>query len=516
MTSRWRQVTAFASALHLWAQATTAAEERLEQAPLGAFLDHDGRVREPSHGYLRHLEGRRPGHLLTIAEELSFLGAGTVWYWLDKNRNVADWDFPSWEQRFTLEAWRYDNNHFPINFLGHALNGAAFYGLPRANGHGVGVSAAYAFGTSFAWEFLLEFREKVSVNDLVVTQGAGMVIGEFAAKLWHYASGLPPGASGRQRAVAATIGLPVWVKRRAYGESEVVPGPYDERGLATAIGKRLAVGYELRRHEWDDRSATLQGVTLGGRLSTLPGEGRPGRFDFFFHEADVARLSLFAGAGPRGREVDLLSDLLLLGLHTQSLDLSGDGAAATFGLAMGYRYRFRVLDGHNDRLGIVHLPGPGIDATFRAGPAEVSLTGRVSGDFAGINALAYGQWADANLRPGDRPKSILRKHGYAYGWGASARLGAELSLPPLDARATTALGSYRSHEGLDRVQEEVTHDPSGRERVFELDASVGVALPLLPLRLGVGHARSERASELGPFARERALRTWSATLALTP
>ena len=80
------------------------------------------------------------------------LAGGTTWYWLD-DRNIVDWDFDSWEQRFSEEAYRFDNNEFPINFIGHALNGAAFYGLSRSNRMDVLSSFLYGAVTSFVWEF---------------------------------------------------------------------------------------------------------------------------------------------------------------------------------------------------------------------------------------------------------------------------------------------------------------------------------------------------------------------------
>jgi hypothetical protein len=502
-----------AALIGLWLVARAGAAAGAEpDVPTDGFVDRAGDVRAPGEVYLRHLERSEPAHLLTIGEELLFLGAGTAWYWLDREHNLADWDYPSWEQRLNLEAWRYDNNSFPMNFLAHTLNGAAFYAIPRANGHGVGTSAAYALATSFAWEFLIEFREKVSINDMIVTQGAGMAVGEFAAKLFHYVNGLPARPSGTQRAVAATLGLPVWLKRRVHGEAAVVDGPYDELGFADAIGHRLGVGLESRFHDWGSGAASTHGPWLRGRLSTIPGEGRPGRYDFFFHEADVATLSVFGGFGDRSRELDLYADVLLLGLYTQSLDTRRRGPAATLGLAMAHRYRFRDFVGYNDRLGIVHLPGPAADLVVRFGGGELTTSWRLSADFAGVHSAAYGRWKDAELAPGDRPKSILRKHNYYYGWGGSSRVGAALVLPPFDAFAGVTIGAYDSHEGLDRAQEEITRDPDATDRWLELDSGAGVTIPATPVRLGVGFGVNRRDSHVERFFAERVLRTWSANL----
>jgi len=453
-----------------------------------------------------------PGHLLTIGQELSFVGAGTLWYWLDRDRNLADWDFPSWEQRFTLEAWRLDNNEFPINFLGHPISGSAFYAMPRANDHGLLASTAYAFATSFAWEFLVEFREKVSINDMFVTLGAGMPIGEFASKFWRYVNGLPERPTAVQSALAPTLGFPVWGKRAAYGEPHTTKGPYDQLGYATAVKPAVHAGYQMRHHDWGDDRATTQGVHLGGRLSTIRGEGLPGDSVRFFDDADVAYLSVFAGGGRGAREVDLFAEMILLGFYAKSLDVMRRGTDGLLGLSLAYQYRFRDFDGYNDRVGVLHMPGLAAEFAVRTSSAELRTSWRLNGDFAGMHSAAFSDWARAHVGPGDRAKTILRKHGYHYLWGVSSRFGAELDVSPVDLSASFTLGTYDSIEDLDRAQEELTLDPDGGERFLEVDTSLGITIPTTPVRVGVGWAANKRASELEEVRVDRTLHTVSASL----
>src|SRR5690606_21954322 len=61
---------------------------------------------------------RYPG-LRTFGELSIILGVGTLWYWIERDRNVVDWDLDSWRQRFSKEAYRFDNNSIGMNFLGH-------------------------------------------------------------------------------------------------------------------------------------------------------------------------------------------------------------------------------------------------------------------------------------------------------------------------------------------------------------------------------------------------------------
>src|SRR6187399_260705 len=127
-----------------------------------------------------------PHHGRSWLEMMAGLGVGAVSYWLMQDRNVADWDNPTPEERFNGSAWRLDNNSLGVNFIAHPFTGGFAYSVARANHHGVLTSFAYASMFSFIWEFVLEFKEKVSVNDLIVTSPTGVPIGEFFYKLGLY------------------------------------------------------------------------------------------------------------------------------------------------------------------------------------------------------------------------------------------------------------------------------------------------------------------------------------------
>ncbi len=477
----------------------------------GCFLDIDGVWKSPGQLYDERQDAMDPFHLLTLGEELAFLGAGIAWYAADEQRNLADWDFPSWEQRFTLDAWTFDNNHFPINWIGHPLSGSAYYAFPRANDHAVWVAFTYSFMTSFVWEFLVEFREKVSVNDLIATPVVGLVVGEFAHKLWRYFSGVPEQSSTLQDVLAVTLGFPIWARNAIDGRPQHVAGPYDELGYSNQIGRRLDAGYRVRVHDVGD-TVTTHNAWLGGRFSSIPGEGRPGDFALFFHEADIVEGWVSAGVGRDARDWELVADTHVLGLYSQRLDLEGNGDAGVLGLSLGYHYRFQNFEDYNDRLGILHLPGLGADYTHQAGSTRLEVSWRLSGDFGGLHAMAYPEWLERRKDPDDREKTVLRKHKYYYAWGLSSRFGADLTLGPLDVRAGANLGIYDSHDGLDRSQAELTIDPELGDRLIELDTEVGLTVPSTRFRFGAGYARMDRRSHVEDIVVRRTRHTFSLSL----
>lgn len=479
--------------------------------PDGCYLDRAGKLRDPQLDYDGRLDATDSTPLRAVIEEVVLLAAGVVWYWADRERNLADWDFPSWKQRFTLDAWRYDNNEFPINFMGHTVNGTAFYAFPRANEHGPYVSLLYSFTTSFLWEFLLEFREKVSINDVILTPLAGMSLGEFAAKLWQYVNGLPEGASTGHQVAAGMLGFPTWL-HRWMDDAPAAQGTLDELGLSDAMAHRFELGYQLRVHSYGRELAT-HGFRLAGRLSTIAGEGHPGSYGLWFHQADVASLELEAGTGGGAREFELKTDTVVVGYYHQALERSGQGWSMLVGMPLSYDYRFVDLPGFNDRLARLHLPGLGVDGSVTLGPATLTSRLRLWADFAGIHAAAYPEWVRAEVGPDDRPKSILRKHGYYYGWGVSSEAGLGIRIGPLDARLELSVGGWASHDGLDRTQEELTLDPSSADQRLELEASIGWSPPETPLRLGIGSLTSKQRSRVEQFQLDRERQVWSLSLA---
>ena len=162
-------------------------------------------TKKPTTGASWLARGRN--YLRAGIESVVGLAGGTAWYWIDRERQVADWDFPSVKQRFTLEAWRYDNNPFAINHIWHPTSGTLFHLAGRSNDLSLPVSAGYGFVASMLWEYALEFREKISVNDVMVTPGAGITMGEF----FHWLRPLRAKRSGRHRRWTRGSRLGRWV-----------------------------------------------------------------------------------------------------------------------------------------------------------------------------------------------------------------------------------------------------------------------------------------------------------------
>jgi hypothetical protein len=462
-------------------------------------------------------EQHRPHHGRSFLEMGTGLALGTGGYWLLMKRNVADWDNPRPLSRFDGSAWVLDNNSIGVNFLGHPLTGGFSYSLARANHQSIAGAFAYSFLTSLVWEIVIEFKEKVSVNDVVVTPGAGLPIGEFFYKLGLYLD------SGRHDswamdAARAVLGTGVALDRALDGR----PAPHvtcrDSLGFSPSIWHDFETSYgvsEIRAPGADGYARYHAGIAA--KLVTLPGYGAPGAFGRAFWGAELSTFSVTAEASHHGWGLVLAGDTTLVGYHAQRLVRSGAGAplvgdSFTIGSSVGWSY----LRSSANRYGSVertvalpqpdlnyHVPNrreqyaalqlPGFSAEMgvfrRWGALEASV--QVQPSFAGLWAPSFYDWAADNLEA--RSKHILHRQGYFYGWGGAVNVAVRAAAGPVRASFALLYGAYTSQDGLDRHLEQLTDDVHAAGDVLTYRGRLGLAPAagsVIALDLGVRRFRS--------------------------
>ncbi|HEY6722635.1 MAG TPA: DUF3943 domain-containing protein, partial [Polyangiaceae bacterium] len=429
--------------LVLFVSSSAFAETTPEHAAASA-LKPAGRVGDPA--FVRqdewtpaHNEAMDPHHLRSLLEMMAGLGVGAVAYWLMQNRNVADWDNPTPEERFNGRAWRFDNNSLAVNFIAHPFAGGIAHSMARANHHGVLTSFAYSTLTSFLWEFVLEFKEKVSVNDLIVTSPTGVPIGEFFYKLGLYLdTAADPGVA--THAARWTLGTGVALDRALDGRPRPHVTERDDLGLSRRVWHEFDAGVGVRFVE----SPGVDDYTLGqagmvARLVTLPGYLQARSLSVGFYGAEISDFSFVVEGSEHGVGLAIRADTLLAGYHVQSLRLaSGElqGAAATFGVSLAYDYLRSEANRYASRqnveelpapdlgyhvpiraeqYGALQFPGPAVDYRASAPGVDVVVSARVYPSYAGFGAPSFYDWAADNLE--ERTKHVLHRQGYFYGWG---------------------------------------------------------------------------------------------------
>jgi len=437
----------------------------------------------------------RPAYGRAALEVLGVLSLGVAQYWANADTNSQDWDFPHWSDRLSGAGVRFDNNTHVTNNVLHSLAGYAYYGLSRANGMSIASSALYTAVASSTWEWMLEWREKISINDMVTTTVGGIAAGEFFVDLASYLNSAPGETNIAQDAAKVTLGFPVWVHDRIDGRTPDPRVPPDNLGFSSAYNHRFTATYQ---NAWltgaQEQSEEIRGVVLDGRLVSLAGYLRPETFASTFAQGNFSSASLDLQYGRGGlREGNLKFDSVLAGYYAQR---TGPGVyGGLVGLATGLEFMTKDTLSQSDQYALVHVAGPELAGVWRwAEGYQFDVRVRAAGDFAAIRSLAFGAVQAAT--PDAVYKSSLERQ-YQYHVGLSTRFVAELRLHAARLSAEYGWGTYQSIQGYDRFQEEITRDLSGTEQLD--DHRIGAALepPGTPLRFYADLIGRSHESSLG-------------------
>ncbi len=387
-------------------------------------------------------------HWRSMAEMAAFLGGGAAWYWIDIDRNLADWDELSVRQRFSWDAVRTDNNDLIVNYVSHPLFGGAYYVFARSNQLSIAEAAAYSLVTSTLWEYGLEFNERTSYNDAFVTPGAGIAVGEA----W-YSIGLLLNARRSSLwgdILAWTVGFPV-AFNRLFDDQLVVDQAARARALRLAGTAYYAVG-DLR-----SGGARATRHTVGLQSEVIKRESLADSGSQWFADGDWTRLWLAGHAGHGVWGAQFGADTVIAGLRQDM----GNERVMMLGTGIGFEYAAVHLGPWKHQHALLHLGGAFFKVELPTSLFEVRLGARLTPDFSATNSLGYPSFSET--LGDERGKSILRKQGYYYGWGWSGRWSAELWRDPFSLGVEATYGEVDSLDGLDRSQEELTVD----ERAFD-------------------------------------------------
>ena len=455
-------------------------------------------------------------HLRVFLEEMGALGVGVVEYWIDRKRAITNFDYPSLLDRFTFKAWRFDNNGFQINFIGHPLNGMGFHTIARSNGMSLPGSILVGFATSMLWEFGWEFREKISINDVMVTTSAGTTIGELVHWMGRYLDSAPD-PRWWHRFARWTIGLPDALHGAIDGRKGLRKGTSpDSLGFSSDIWHRFELSAGSVRAETSglagDDVVIAPDLRASAELVALPGFLRAGHRGRTFGDANVASLRFRMATAPDVVAVELDSDTLLAGLQSQAIDERG-GSATLIGIDLGYRFLHERFAGFTERLSQLHFPGLGIDQYVIAGGVWLRARARFNVDFAGVHAAAYPAYKAAH--PDGIDKTILGREGYYYAWGASTRLDLEVHTRRVTAGFAFRYGRYDSQEGLDRTQEEVTDDVDAHDTTLDAEAWLRIAPTAGRLYFEARASQLDREGSVGDQSSDQRLRRLSLALGVS-
>lgn len=474
----------------------------LNLTPAPAHPDGDGSGDGFPPRYLELPESPRLGDLAprsyelrAALEELGIVASAWALYGA-KNFHTEPFPAPgpdSFLKKITGQAISFDANSISTNFVGHPLAGTGYYLAARGNRLPAWTSGLYAAAASTAWE-LVEYRENLSVNDMLVTPLAGIAIGET---LWQFGD------------LSERAGLPAlsWVvnfPRRFHDwidgvPTQPAPGPArHEMRLATSAGSLSVPGAE--------RALPVARFAVGGFLLRARGYGEAGRDEVALGDGGGASF-LVEGTTSRAGAIDgrFAVRAVLAGLYARDLAADGGGLSGhdlLVALTAGYRadmHLYRGAPDRIDRLMLVEAPGLGLSWRPHLGGLRLEVRLDLAPAFGGVTPAALPAWLGSN--PGDALSSVTRLHGYAFTWGGVAAPALELRWRGLGLGGSARLDALRSLKAPDPDPGAIPSSVTAVDLRLETRAWLSLDLPPRGLTLSAAWERRWREGRIDAATR---------------
>jgi hypothetical protein len=401
-----------------------------------------------------------PNRLWTAVNEAAILGVSAIWYWGYEKRGVPRVMPSDWVDRFGSDVPMLDSNDFITNYTGHSLTGILYHLAARTNDVPIWETALWSLGTSLAWEWVVEFRGKIDVNDIIYTTPVGLGVGEFAHKFGRLLQ--QQGEGGGWGTARWTLGFFQAFNDTTAGASSP-RGPWIDHDLDLRLGGAYGRGSSQVAGDSERGAGYSAYVRFGGTLTGFDDGYPAGRGWQSFSDGNVTSLDLKVGGGSSGfRDTYILSDTLLAGWrYTDIEEGAARGKAVNLGTAAAFRYHRERYGAWREQLSLAHLPGLAADAELWGPGWRLRGLLRLHPDYGGVHVFAYPEWQAAY--PDESGMAVIEQHGYLHGFGASARLGAELQVSRLRAGGSLFAGGYRPHHGLDEFRPGREHHEPGWE-----------------------------------------------------
>ncbi len=458
-----------------------------------------------------------------LLEDFVLLASSTIDYWgTIYRRYTVDWQF-TWKtfgrKFFTDESPRLDSNAFYYNWT-HTFSGAAYYNMARTNGLSFLASTLFSFGTSFCWESLSEWRELISINDIMFTSFGGPAIGEALFQISSYFS-LRKGLLNR----AANFLFDPALAANNWFDADSGPG---WNSGPDATWHRFGLYAGLKEDQvspagttaMDHSGAAFRQSNFGLDMETdaVPGYGRPAIGRQSLSRTLTSRLLLdmsFSSAGLD--ELQVRTSAVLFGINWQSVRQAQDGTPRGSDVSLGYGTAFELFkkravawyDSTNevvtgglaasgdarfdrptptrftDKLSVISPLGA-VLVVSRFGPRlHVRWTSGVYGDFAMVNALAYNKFTEDRDTAGI--KTTLLSWGYYYALGMTMASDVAADWGRWRFQAAGSYEWFDSIQGLDRYQYAglITTDFKISDTRVVCRFKLGYRLPGVPLELAL-------------------------------
>lgn len=464
----------------------------------------------------------------------------TASYWIRQEVMKEDWEYQfTWEdqkKRFLfIDGMRFDSNTFQFNWT-HSLAGAIYYNYARVNNMSPWQSFLFSSGASYFWEFVVEFREVVSVNDLISTPIGGLPVGESMFQLGRFFRSNKQKRTFLNR-IARFLSNPImalddWIDKKR----SIHRHAYDEDFW---YDMRLSAGPRFDVFSNDD-THTFMDVGFESQMVHLPEYGTLGTSHYNVGNTLFSEFNLQGAVTNKGLyEFKIFAKSVLFGAFWQDIravnptkkekerdvygrgllddmdDTNRQGYSLFIGAATAfdtYKKNYHLLMEPNeeepanipdkfDKYTVINLFGPTVDLAIFRKDLKIRLTADAYGDFALVHAHAYKDYLDFYQH--GQTKSTLENHGYYYALGITLSSFMQINFANLELIGRVKYHYFDSIEGLDRFQKDMADEDDFDliDQRLNYSFSLGYRIPRTSLQLVLGLEQRERWGNIEGFKR---------------
>jgi len=388
----------------------------------------------------------RPG-----LEFLAFMGYSQTRYWTKYSKFIEDWQYNfNWHDQskrwFTLDAWRFDSNAFSLNWT-HALSGCIYYNFARTSGLSQKNAYLFTLAASAYWEYVVEWREVVSFNDMIFTPVGGYVTGE----MWYR---LTRALQNRFKPIAFALNPTlVFNPSKRLGENDkgrdwVLTGEFS-----------LIAGSEHRSAGFGSRPT--QSLSFSGYIRSGGHRDHFGHLEVEMRYADdsISETSFFCMV-PHSLMPDSDKRPPILTFNWASAfsfyqrKALADYDSDAYQIHVSPEEMLEIPRNYQDKMAVIHMLGPQVHHHLNRGGLMLDSTLSLFTDFSLCNSLALNEYSRENDL--HSLTSTAFAYGYYYGLGLSLLLENALRVGDLALSTTLGFSQLWSINTLDRFRE----DPS--------------------------------------------------------
>jgi len=407
----------------------------------------------------------KKGNLIRAGLEISlFLGTGLVGYNYWQERMQDDWEFEYktvddfMERLITTDQVKFDDNDIIFNW-GHVYAGAFYYQVGRVNGFNNYESMVLSVVGSSVWEYFIEFREAISINDQIMTGFGGAILGET----FHQVANLLKRRSKTLLSqILASYYQPIDLADTLLDKSGIFK--MDIKHQPMVFIKNDIENFEifsgLKTAKRDNKDlVTLIQLGLQAELVNLPvkSEGESSR-----PMAKTAAVELIQEFGLRYnglRDYYSYTKVVPSAYFVKNISEDKSGYSLFVGPAAGTEYNSRGFAHEQDFYAMVNLLGATIDFSLYNKGKSLRMLFDAYGDFAFVRPYATTQYYEAgNNYVG--AKTVLRKKNYYYAIGTSLR--SRIELRPTNKLELGLMGAYHNFNSFDEGEKDRHADQVGR------------------------------------------------------